>query len=196
MSNKKILSMFCLFLMLILITRPAGAIEIYKTSCTKSNIETPQDALLYKQHIMRIQKNRALVYNALDLSDEQVKSIEECAVKYTPVYETKFNELIKESYTLKALIAANMESGEIKQQKKIVKNIRKDIENIFKEEDKAFKKCLTREQRSKYSMIKKLERKDFKEAKHPKDYYKSNPRMRPFGNPKPCTDNSETKQLK
>ena len=37
-----------------------------------------------------------------------------------------------------------------------------------------------------YAMIKKLEKNDFKEAAHQKDYYKSNPQMRPFGNPRPC----------
>ena len=191
MNNKKILSGLCVFFMLIGISPIANSIEVYKTCCSKSNIEAPQEALLYKKHILRIQKDRALVYNALDLSDEQVKSIEECALQYNPLYEAKFNELIKESYTLKALTVANAESAEIKTQKKVVKNIKKDIDKLFKEEDKSFKKCLTREQRSKYSMIKKLERKDFKDSIHQKDYYKSNPRMRPFGNPKPCTDSNE-----
>lgn len=186
MNNKKILSGFCVFFMLVLCSPAVNSIEVYKACCNKSNIEAPQDSLSYKQHFMRLQKNRALIYNALDLTDAQIKTKEECNEKYSPLYETKFNELIKESYTLKALTIANADSGEINQQKKLVKNIKNDIDKLFKQEDKTFKKCLTREQRSKYAMIKKLDRRDYKAAQHQKDYYKSNPLMRPFGNPKPC----------
>ena len=186
MYIKKILSGLCVFLMLISVSPATGAIELYKACCNKSDIEAPKEALLYKQHIMHLQRERAVVYNALDLTDEQIKTKEDCAALNAQIYETKFNELIKESYTLKALTLANVDSCEINQQKKIVKNLRQEIDKIFREEDKTFKKCLTREQRSKYSMIKKLERKDYKASKHSKDYYKSNPRMRQFGNPKPC----------
>jgi len=186
MNFRKILSGICVFLILISTSPAVNALEVYKAFCNKSDIEAPQEALLYKQHVLRLQKNRAVVYNALDLTDEQVKNIEECSDTNTAMYETKFNELIKESYTLKALTLADAESCEINQQKKIVKNIKQDIDKLFRNEDKTFKKCLTREQRSKYAMIKKLERKDYKSAKHEKDYYKSNPRMRRFGNPKPC----------
>lgn len=186
MSIKKILSGLCVFLMLISLSPSTGAIELYKACCNKSDIEAPQDALMYKQHMLRLQRERAVVYNALDLTDEQIKTKEDCTALNAQVYETKFNELIKESYTLKALTLANLDSSEINQQKKTVKNLKREIDKIFTEEDKTFKKCLTREQRSKYSMIKKLERKDYKASKHQKDYYKSNPRMRQFGNPKPC----------
>lgn len=66
-----------------------------------------------------------------------------------------------------------------------MKNLKKDIKNLQKQETKEFKKCLNHDQRSKYSMIKKLERKARKNSLHKKNYYKSNPQMRPFGNPSP-----------
>ena len=122
MSIKKILSGLCVFLMLISLSPSTGAIELYKACCNKSDIEAPQDALMYKQHMLRLQRERAVVYNALDLTDEQIKTKEDCMALNAQVYETKFNELIKESYTLKALTLANLDSSEINQQKKTVKN--------------------------------------------------------------------------
>ena len=83
-----------------------------------------------------------------------------------------------------ALKGAGASDKEIARQKKVVKNTKKDIENLLKEENKLYKKSLTREQRSKYNMIKKLEEKDYKEAANKKDYYKSNTKMVPFGDPK------------
>ena len=49
---------------------------------------------------------------------------------------------------------------------------------------KAFKKCLTHNQRIKYNMIKKLEKNEYKKSRKTKNYYKSNPLMTPFGDPK------------
>ena len=49
---------------------------------------------------------------------------------------------------------------------------------------KAFKKCLTNNQRIKYNMIKKLEKNECKKSKKQKNYYKSNPQMTYFGDPK------------
>jgi hypothetical protein len=49
---------------------------------------------------------------------------------------------------------------------------------------KTFKKCLTNDQKIKYNMIKKLEKEDYKKSKKPKNYYKSNPQMPYFGDPK------------
>ena len=51
---------------------------------------------------------------------------------------------------------------------------------------KTFKKCLTYDQKVKYNTIKKLEKKEQKNSKKKKDYYKSNPQMRPFGNLPKC----------
>ena len=44
MNNKKILSGFCVFFMLVLCSPAVNSIEVYKACCNKSNIEAPQDA--------------------------------------------------------------------------------------------------------------------------------------------------------
>lgn len=172
-----ILGLFCI--------TQVQAIEIQTSCYTKSEIEAPQDALRYKQHVNNLHAKRAVIYNALDLSDEQIATREAIIKENSQIYEAKFNELIKESYTLKSLKVANADTSIINQQKKVVKNLKKEIDELIKTEDKEFKKSLTREQRSKFSMIAKLERNDFKAISHQKDYYKSNPRMRQFGNPQP-----------
>ena len=144
----------------------------------------PMQAHRYEGYVRHIQKNRATTYNALNLTDDQIKLREDMLRENTPIYERKFKELTKESYKVKALKGAGASDKEIARQKKVVKNTKKDIENLLKEENKLYKKSLTREQRSKYNMIKKLEEKDYKEAANKKDYYKSNPKMVPFGDPK------------
>ena len=144
----------------------------------------PMEAYRYQGYVRHIQKERATVYNALNLTDDQIKLREDMLRENTPIYDKKFKELTKESFKVKALKGAGASDKEIARQKKIVKNTKKDIEKLLNEENKLFKKSLTREQRSKYSMIKKLEEKDYKEAAHQKDYYKSNPQMRPFGDPR------------
>lgn len=160
------------------------AIEIQASTLAKSEISAPQEAFRYKQHINALHQKRSLIYNALCLSDDQIKEYETMVTGNSQLYETEFNKLIKESYTLKSLESAGAERQDIAAQKKIVKQIKSDIDELYKKENKAFKKCLTREQRSKYAMITKLERKDYKAVSHKKDYYKSNPKMQPFGNPK------------
>ncbi len=146
--------------------------------------KAPMEAHKYGNYVHRVQRDRATVYNALNLTDDQIKLREDMVRENTPIYNKKFAELTKESYKVKALKAAGASDKEIARQKKVVKNTKKDIDKLLKEENKQYKKSLTREQRSKYSMIKKLEEKDYKEAAHQKDYYKSNPQMRPFGDPR------------
>lgn len=51
---------------------------------------------------------------------------------------------------------------------------------------RAFKKCLTYNQRLKYKLINKLRKRDCKDKKKQQNYYKSNPQMIPFGNPQVC----------
>jgi len=182
--NTKMFFTAALILFTVAVLAPAGqTIEVQAASMTKTGISTPQDAFQYKQYINTLHQKRALIYNALCLSDEQIKEYEAIVNKNTAVYETKFNELIKESCTLKALDTAGADKQDIAAQKKIVKNIKSDIDKLYKSENSAFKKSLTREQKSKYSMITKLERRDYKAVSNKKDYYRSNPRMQQFGNP-------------
>lgn len=191
MKTGNILAGLCAVLMFFVCSAKIQAIEIQASCREKSGIDAPQDALRYKQHINNLHNRRELIYNALNLSDKQIKEHETIINENTPVYEEKFNNLIKESYTLKALNTANAGKSSVAEQKKTVKNIKSDIDNLYKKENKLFKKSLTREQRSKYSMITKLEKRDYKAVSHQKDYYKSNPKMQPFGNPKPCENSSE-----
>lgn len=141
----------------------------------------PPQCMDYKQYIRKIQSERAIVYNALNLTDEQLKLRENMFKENSCLYDEKFKNLMHESYKLKALQCANATEYEIVKQKNTVKNVKKDINKLLKKENKIFEKCLTGEQKAKYSMIKKLERKDFKKVCKEKDYYKSNPKMRPFG---------------
>ena len=103
-----------------------------------------------------------------------------------PIYEQKFDCLMKESFRLQAIENAGATDKEINAQKKVISSIKKSIERTLSKENKAFRKCLNGQQKAKYSMIKKLERQDYKKDLKQKDYYKSNPQMRPCGNPRPC----------
>jgi len=173
-----------------------------KTSCScakNSTVSEPKkaksdavSAIKFRKYVNKVRNNRATVYNALNLSDEQIKVHEKLIEGDAYLFDEKFDKLIKESYKVKALKKANALDKDINAQKKVVQQLKDDINDLLEQEEKEFKKCLTRQQRSKYAMIKKLERKSYKESQHEKDYYKNNPQMRPFGNPKPCsckTDN-------
>ena len=159
-----------------------------KCRCAKEcNMDVHQSALRYQKYIARIERNRAAVYNALNLTQEQIKTREDLIRENNPIYDCKFEELIKESSRLKALKLAGASQRELNRQKRVVKCIKNNIDDLLDKENNAFKKCLTKEQRSKYTMIKKLERDDYKKSfKHKQDYYKSNPQMHFFGNPKAC----------
>ena len=176
MLREIFLIIFCIFL---------TCSEVFAGICSLSNsgIECSQVAKKYKIYMNRIQNERAVVSNAINLTEEQVRKREEMICKNNPLYEKKFEELLKESYKIKALRCACASECEIFQQKRVVNRIKREINSIVDEENRAFKKCLTRNQRAKFSMIKKLERQDIKALSHQKNYYKSNPQMRYFGNP-------------
>lgn len=157
-------------------------LPVFSYGCS---LECPEIAQKYRIYMNRIYHERAVVSNALNLTDEQVKKREELICKNNPLYEKKFEELIRESYKIKALKCAGASECDILKQKRIVNKIQKDIQSIVDGENKVFKKCLTGAQRTKFVMIKKLEKNDLKKASHQKDYYKSNPQMRRFGNPVP-----------
>lgn len=147
---------------------------------------SPQQTINYQEYVKALRDERATAYNALNLSDEQIKMYEDMIAENAPCYENDFRELVRECYRLKAMEEAKSSSCDIYHQRRVVKQLRKKLEKSFDKDTKAFKKCLTYQQRAKYSMIKKLERDDFKKAsRKKKDYYKANPQMARFGNPKP-----------
>jgi len=132
-----------------------------------------------KRFVKRVQMSRATIYNSLNLTEEQMKTREEILAKNTKTYEEKFANLFSETSKLKTLKAAGACEKEICAQKKVVKNIKNDIQALVDKENKEFKKCLTREQRAKFNTIKKLEKQSA--SKHKPDYHKMNPKMSIFG---------------
>lgn len=144
-----------------------------------------------KKFICKVERGRAVVYNALNLTDCQIKKREELLKKHAPEYKEKYESLKHEASKLKTLKMSNAEEKEITKQKRVVKNIKKDILNLQKKETNEFKKYLTRAQRAKYNEIQKLQKKDAKKDCCKKDFYKSNPQMKEFGCPKSCPVKSE-----
>ena len=181
----------------------SGKVCDYRSQSSKcvskdsKSYDYPRAALEYKKLIDRMQHERATIYNALNLTDEQIQKREELLRENNPIFEQKFDLLLKESFKLSALEEGNAPEREIVCQKRVVKNIKKDIDKLFSCENKEFQKCLTRLQRSKFKEIQRLEKRDYKREAPQKDYYKSNPQMRPFGNPtySQC-DNTSSKKKK
>ena len=164
-----------------------------KTQTCKKKPKCYTDNLTkYQNYVNKTRRERATVYNALDLTEEQIQQREKIVKENEPIFEEKFEQLKKEGGKLRALKKADASNREITKQNKAVKKIKNDIQKLLDKENKQFKKSLTHEQCSKYAIIKKLERKDYKDSCHQKDLYKANPKMRPFGNPQTtCPYNEE-----
>ncbi len=131
----------------------------------------------------QVKKERAAVSNALGLSEEQAKARVEMTRKNTALLEGKFRVLYEENYRLKLLKYENASKSDIETQEQKINAVKRDIKSVIEQENKDFYKILDREQRSKLKMIQKLHRKAMKESAKQKNYYKSNPKMRPFALP-------------
>ena len=131
--------------------------------------------------------NRATMYNALNLTNEQTKIREEILNKNAKILDEKYAKLKKESCKLLALKKGNVCNSEILEQKKVIKNIKKDISKLLSEEDIEFKKCLTNEQKTKYKTIQKLQKHDLKKEINREKIYKANPQMEEFAKPRNST---------
>ena len=128
----------------------------------------------------QLKKDRATISNALQLSEEQSKQRMELIVSTNKILEEKFSALDDANLKLRILKSDNANKDAIKAQEQAIKQIKKDIETIIENEHKTFRKTLNHEQRVKLRMIQKLQRKAVRSAKHPKNYYKSNPKLREF----------------
>ena len=64
-----------------------------------------------------MQHERATIYNALNLTDEQIQKREELLRENNPIFEQKFDLLLKESFKLRALEEGNAPEREIVCQK-------------------------------------------------------------------------------
>jgi hypothetical protein len=186
MKRNLLLVFVCLVLTMPSVLAQCSCQRLNTTAESSKSVNYPREATKYKKYIKHIQQDRATVYNALNLSDEQIQKREDLMNENNPIYEQKFDCLMKESFKLQAIENAGATDKEINAQKKVISSIKKSIERTLSKENKAFRKCLNGQQKAKYSMIKKLERQDYKKDLKQKDYYKSNPQMRPFGNPRPC----------
>ena len=154
----------------------ASIVKCNRCTCPESSLKG------YKDYIDRLQVERAIIYNALNLSDEQIQIYEQMMSESVPCFEQDYNKLVKECHKLNAMQTAKAGECDILRQKRVVQKLKNSLEKSFDKSTKPFRKCLTMQQRAKYGMIKKLAHDDVKKASHKKDYYKANPQMRPFGN--------------
>ncbi len=141
------------------------------------------DLKFNKNFADQVKKERAAVSNALGLSEEQAKLRVEMTKENTIILQEKFRNLCDENYKLKILKAENASKSTIKAQEENINCIKREIKAIIEKENKEFNKILDREQRAKLKMIQKLQRKAMKDSTKQKNYYKSNPKMRPFALP-------------
>lgn len=171
---------FALLICVILASSSAIAKNAKTVSkCASCAVEKLQadSAKIYAE---QLKKDRATVANALQLSDEQSEKYLDITIKANKLLDEKFSQLDDANIKLRILKSDNTDSSAIKAQEQTIKQIKKDIDNIIANEDKELRKMLNHEQRVKLRMIKKLKRKDVKNSKHKKNYYKSNPKMREF----------------
>lgn len=158
-----------------------------KPTCNCVSKKVVNDELkFYKNYAESVKKERAAVSNALQLTEEQAQCRNELMRENTILLEQNYKKLYKETKQLNELKAQKASLKTINEQEKIVNCIKKEINAIVKNENKQFKKILDRQQRSKLKMIQKLQKKSINDLDNKKDYYKSNPKMRPFGQKTNC----------
>lgn len=166
-----------LYLLLTFLIVPSAFAKSVQSRTSAKTCTQPAISDVYKIEHAR----RAITYNVLNLTDSQVQTKNKIDENRYKALQSKFEQLDQELFVLRKLQAGDASKSAIRKQQKTVKNIQKSIENVDKKYDKDFKKSLTREQRSKYHEVKRLENRDLKrrmnETKDP--YYDKN--MRVFG---------------
>ena len=171
----------------ILTTTSAFAKCNCKPTCNCISKKVVNDEMkFYKNYAESVKKERAAVSNALQLTEEQAQCRNELMRENTIILQEQYKKLYKETKTLNNLKFQKATLKEINAQENVVNCTKKDIKKIVNNENKQFKKILDRDQRAKLRMIQKLQRKTIKDLDNQKDYYKSNPKMRPFGQKTNC----------
>ena len=171
----------------ILTTTSAFAKCNCKPTCNCVSKKVVNDEMkFYKNYAESVKKERAAVSNALQLTEEQAQCRNELMRENTIILQEQYKKLYKETKTLNNLKTQKATLKEINTQEKVVNCTKKNIKEIVNNENKQFKKILDRDQRAKLRMIQKLQRKTIKDLDNQKDYYKSNPKMRPFGQKTNC----------
>ncbi len=149
-------------------------------------INTPQDCGCSKQTkcldlMTSMYNERATLYNVLNLSNDQQKCKDVIDKKRYEELGKQFQEYEKEKYVLDNMCKHNASENTLKKQKKVVKNIEKNMQEIGKKYDKEFKSILNSEQKSKYNTVRKMEKKEIRYCMKNKAFYKRDPKLRPFG---------------
>lgn len=144
-------------------------------------VGTAQDYNYSYQLLIRIKKQREILYNALNLTQQQVKCKNEIDKKRYAELKPALEKLCLESKNLKDLKARCASKKTIKKQEKELNKARKNIQEISAKYDKEFDKILTRNQRNKYSMIRKLKKDDLKKYRKIQEKGRKPSDLRPFG---------------
>jgi Spy/CpxP family protein refolding chaperone len=157
--------------------------EITNTAINKGDY-TPQ-------LIEKIKNERNTIYNALNLTNEQIIKKDEIESRRYKDLEPEIQKLCLYRQKLKDISKNNSnEKATVKSVQKDLETAKKSIKNISNKYDKEFRKILNSEQKSKYSMIRKLKRADLKKL----DKKQKETSLRPFG--VPISQAEYTKQQK
>ena len=143
-----------------------------------------------KQLVQRMYEDRAATYNVLNLTPQQKKCKDDIEKRRYLEIDAKINVLEQELYVLEKLQCnPEVNKSAIKEQNKIIKNIKKDIDKIMTKYDKEFKCMLSGQQKSKYNLIQKMKRNDIKRCEKNKSLFKQDENLQPFGVPYVYDDN-------
>lgn len=171
---RKIIICFITFLLFI---PTVWATNVDKSRTTAKTCTQPNLSSFYKKQF----NQRAVIYNVLNLTDEQAQQKEQIEKERYSALESKYDQLDQEVFVLRKLNAGNAQEKSVIHQQKVVKNIEKEINNTNKTYDKKINKILNHEQRCKFREIKHLQKRDLNhKLQAKKDPYKDK-NMRVFG---------------
>lgn len=171
-----------LFGLLAILTSSAVFAEEQADTPSPCDVTTVSEQYNYSYQLMdRIKKQRDTIYNALNLTQEQVKCKNEIEKKRYIELEPALQKLCVQIKQLKDLKARCADRTTICRQEKELNCTRKEIQQISAKYDRELMKILTQDQRSKYSMIRKLKRSDLKKLRKIQEKGRKPSDLRPFG---------------
>ena len=131
------------------------------------------------QLIEKIKTERNSIYNALNLTPEQINQKNDLEGKRYQELQPKLRQFCLERKKLKDIQAQKSDENTVKMAQNNLNKTKSEIKKISSKYDRDFKKILTSEQKSKYNMIVKLKRADIRELEHKQ----KETALRPFGVP-------------
>lgn len=133
------------------------------------------------QLVEKIKIERNTIYNALNMTPEQICKKEAIEKKRYEELEPELKKLCLSRKKLKECSESNTSNPKlVSAAQKEVNSARKAIKEISNKYDREFKKVLTSEQKAKYNMIRKLKRADLRKVSQKKN---SQADLKPFGVP-------------